>query len=136
MSVQGVPKYGAGLYLYSMPLGGDGLLGILGMFGLCLALLVAVVFVLERFPSYNPARAGHWSGGDDMTDKTNQQDDLQDAGRRKVIAQGAAVAGGLAVFAAGYSETVSRAVTGLVHGSAGTPTADAVRGNSLTPEFR
>jgi len=59
MSVQGVPKYGAGLYLYSMPLGGDGLLGIAGMFGLCLALLVAVVFVLERFPSYNPARAGH-----------------------------------------------------------------------------
>ena len=59
MSVQGVPKYGAGLYLYSMPLGGDGLLGILGMFGLCLALLVAVVFVLERFPSFNPARAGH-----------------------------------------------------------------------------
>ena len=59
MSVQGVPKYGAGLYLYSMPLGGDGLLGILGMFGLCLALLVAVVFVLERFPSFTPARAGH-----------------------------------------------------------------------------
>src|SRR5690606_41232968 len=71
-----------------------------------------------------------------MTDKTKQQEDLQDAGRRKLIAQGAAVAGGLAVFAAGYSETVSRAVTGLVQGTAGTPTADAVRGNSPTPEFR
>ena len=71
-----------------------------------------------------------------MTDKTKQQDTLEDAGRRKLMAQGAAVAGGLAVFAAGYSETVGRAVTGLVHGTAGTPTADAVRGNSLTPEFR
>ena len=62
-----------------------------------------------------------------MTDKTKQQDTLEDAGRRKLMAQGAAVAGGLAVFAAGYSETVGRAVTGLVHGTAGTPTADAVR---------
>ena len=38
-----------------------------------------------------------------MTDKTKQQDTLEDAGRRKLMAQGAAVAGGLAVFAAGYS---------------------------------
>jgi tetrathionate reductase subunit C len=43
MSVQGVPKYGAGLYVYRMPLGGDGLLGMLGMFGLCAALLAGIL---------------------------------------------------------------------------------------------
>lgn len=47
MGVQGVPKYGAGLYVYSMPLGGDGLMGILGVFGLCVAVLTAVLWALE-----------------------------------------------------------------------------------------
>ncbi len=50
MAVQGVPKYGAGLYVYQMPLGSDGLLGMLGVFGLCIALLAIVAFLLERFP--------------------------------------------------------------------------------------
>ena len=58
------------------------------------------------------------------------------AKRRKLIVQGGAVAGGLAAFAAGYGETVIKAVKGLVTGSAGVPTAHATRGNSLTPEFR
>ncbi len=56
--------------------------------------------------------------------------------RRKLIVQGGAVAGGLAAFAAGYGETVVKAVKGLVTGSAGASTAHATRGNSLTPEFR
>lgn len=47
MGVQGVPKYGAGLYVYSMPLGGDGLMGIIGVFGLCVAVLTAVLWGLE-----------------------------------------------------------------------------------------
>lgn len=51
MSVQGVPKYGAGLYLHNMPLGSDGLLGIIGIFGLCTALLAATTWFLDRFPS-------------------------------------------------------------------------------------
>lgn len=51
MAVQGVPKYGAGLYLYSMPLGSDGLLGMLGVFGLCIALLAAVTYLIARFPA-------------------------------------------------------------------------------------
>ena len=42
MSVQGVPKYGAGLYLYDMPWGSDGLLGMIGVLGLCVALVAAV----------------------------------------------------------------------------------------------
>ena len=50
MSVQGVPKYGAGLYLYHMPLGGDGLLGMLGVLGLCAALLSIITYTFERFP--------------------------------------------------------------------------------------
>lgn len=54
MGVQGVPKYGAGLYLYSMPLGGDGLMGMVGVFGLCIALLVVITYLLERFPTYKP----------------------------------------------------------------------------------
>lgn len=52
MSVQGVPKYGAGLYLQSMPLGSNGLLGILGIFGLCTALLACLTLLIERHSSY------------------------------------------------------------------------------------
>ncbi|MNW17506.1 hypothetical protein D3C71_2167190 [compost metagenome] len=55
MGVQGVPKYGAGLYVYRMPLGGDGLMGMLGIFGLCLALATLALWALERFP----ARSAH-----------------------------------------------------------------------------
>ncbi|WP_323012725.1 NrfD/PsrC family molybdoenzyme membrane anchor subunit [Castellaniella sp.] len=51
MGVQGVPKFGAGLYVYNMPLGGDGLLGILGVFGLCVALLASLTLALEYFPA-------------------------------------------------------------------------------------
>ncbi|NLD68270.1 MAG: polysulfide reductase NrfD [Limnobacter sp.] len=50
MGVQGVPKYGAGLYVYRMPLGGDGLMGILGIFGLCVTMLVLVLWGLEKWP--------------------------------------------------------------------------------------
>ncbi|MGY6269700.1 NrfD/PsrC family molybdoenzyme membrane anchor subunit [Achromobacter denitrificans] len=51
MSVQGVPKYGAGLYLYDMPWGSDGLLGMVGVLGLCVALVAAVTYALELFPA-------------------------------------------------------------------------------------
>jgi len=50
MSIQGVPKYGAGLYLQRLPTGSDGLLGIVGIFGLCVALLAALTWLLARFP--------------------------------------------------------------------------------------
>ncbi len=50
MGVQGVPKFGAGLYLYHMPLGGDGLLGMLGVAGLCVALVAMAGWALELFP--------------------------------------------------------------------------------------
>lgn len=50
MGVQGVPKFGAGLYLYSMPLGGDGLMGMLGVAGLCVALVATATWALELFP--------------------------------------------------------------------------------------
>lgn len=56
MSVQGVPKYGAGLYLHSMPLGSDGLLGMLGVFGLCTALLAMVTWFIDRYPSWTALR--------------------------------------------------------------------------------
>lgn len=56
--------------------------------------------------------------------------------RRQVLARGGAAVGGLAAFAAGYSDTVVKAVHGLGHGSAGVPTAHATRGNSLKTEFR
>jgi len=51
MSVQGVPKFGAGLYLYSMPMGSDGLMGMLGVLGLCVALVAAASWALELWPS-------------------------------------------------------------------------------------
>lgn len=46
MEAQEVPKYGAGLYLYEMPLGSDGLLGMLGVLGLCIALLAIVTWLI------------------------------------------------------------------------------------------
>lgn len=55
MGVQGVPKFGAGLYLYHMPLGGDGLLGIVGVAGLCVALVAMATWALELFPARQPA---------------------------------------------------------------------------------
>lgn len=51
MGVQGVPKYGAGLYVYHMPLGGDGLMGIIGIFGLCIAVLTLLLWALEIKPA-------------------------------------------------------------------------------------
>ena len=59
-----------------------------------------------------------------------------DEARRKLMMRGGMVAGGMAAFAGGYGETVVKAVKGLSLGTAGLPTAHAVRGNSLTPEFR
>lgn len=53
MSVQGVPKYGAGLYINSMPLGSNGLLGMVGIFGLCVALLAMVTWLLDRYPTFD-----------------------------------------------------------------------------------
>ena len=52
MAVQGVPKYGAGLYLHQMPLGSEGLLGIVGMFGLCVSLMAILSFLLDRYPDH------------------------------------------------------------------------------------
>ncbi len=57
MAVQGVPKYGAGLYLYTMPLGSDGLLGMLGVLGLCIALLAASTTLLSLFPARGLSKA-------------------------------------------------------------------------------
>ena len=51
MGVQGVPKFGAGLYLYHMPWGGDGLLGMGGVAGLCVALVAMATWALEVFPA-------------------------------------------------------------------------------------
>ena len=51
MGVQGVPKFGAGLYLYHMPLGGDGLLGMVGVAGLCVALVAMATWALELYPA-------------------------------------------------------------------------------------
>ena len=55
MGVQSVPKFGAGLYLYSMPLGGEGLMGMLGVAGLCVALVAMTTWALELFPARKPA---------------------------------------------------------------------------------
>ena len=57
MNVQGLPKYGAGLYLYDMPWGSDGLLGMAGVLGLCVALVAALAWALERFPARTAAPA-------------------------------------------------------------------------------
>lgn len=52
MGVQTVPKYGAGLYLQSLPLGSEGLLGMIGVLGLFIAIAAVVTWFLDRYPSY------------------------------------------------------------------------------------
>lgn len=55
---QTVPKTGAGLYAYHLPLGHDGLLGIAGTFGLWLAAAIVVSTLLGRDrPTTRPALA-------------------------------------------------------------------------------
>lgn len=63
------------------------------------------------------------------------KNDKQNKGRRALIKHGALAAGGVAAFAAGYGETLVKTATGLVRGTAGTPSKDAVVGNARIPEF-
>ena len=70
-----------------------------------------------------------------MTEKKHPESSTANA-RRRLLLRGGAVAGGLTAFAAGYGEVLVKGAKGLVTGSAGVPTPNATRGNSLTPEFR
>ncbi len=64
------------------------------------------------------------------------KDDNIKLSRRQLLTRGGVAAGGAALFAAGYSDTLVRAAKGLTQGSSGASTAHATRGNSLQPEFR
>ena len=57
---QEIPKTGAGYYSYSLPLGPEGLLGIIGTAGLCVFLyvLITTVLPLDRLGAGNTPRAG------------------------------------------------------------------------------
>lgn len=71
-----------------------------------------------------------------MSNDQNNSNKPNNTNRRKLIKHGTLAAGGLAAFAAGYAETVVKAVKGFTQGSAGEhPPKHAVRGNSLVPEF-
>ncbi len=50
MAVQTVPKFGAGLYLQGISWGSDGVLGMVGVFGLVAALIAIATYALYRFP--------------------------------------------------------------------------------------
>lgn len=50
MAVQTVPKFGAGLYLQGISWGGDGVMGMVGVFGLVAALIAIATYALYRFP--------------------------------------------------------------------------------------
>tara|TARA_R110001583_G_scaffold166089_1_gene318840 strand:- start:3693 stop:4799 length:1107 start_codon:yes stop_codon:yes gene_type:complete len=47
MDVQTIPKFDVGAYPYELPLGGSGLLGIIGMFGLWIALALAATEIVD-----------------------------------------------------------------------------------------
>ena len=55
MAVQTVPKFGAGLYLQGVSWGSDGVLGMVGVFGLVAALIAIVTWGLFRFPPRSSA---------------------------------------------------------------------------------
>ena len=101
------------------------MLGILGTFGLLLALLVALSELVRPSaspPSRHPLllHARH-SDGSQQT---------------QVSPKGAAIAGGTGLFVAGYSDTLKQVATGLATGSSGQPTRDPIHGNSLAVEYR
>ncbi len=53
MRVQTVPKYGAGLYPYQLPLGSDGLMGVIATFGLWVAVFIMLSSVLNASKTGN-----------------------------------------------------------------------------------
>ena len=113
-----------------MPWGSDGLLGMAGVLGLCVALVAAVTYALDLF---RPATAACFiepaaarieervamdkQHEDDKTGKPGMAQDApestqeqpRDEARRKLMLRGGVV-GGMAAFAAGYGETVVKAV--------------------------
>ncbi|MCS6154663.1 tetrathionate reductase subunit TtrA [Shewanella baltica] len=58
-----------------------------------------------------------------------------DKSKRRFI-KGAAVTGGVGLFAAGYSHTLAQIGKGVVNGTSGQPTQDPLHGNSLAPEYK
>ena len=58
-----------------------------------------------------------------------------DKSKRRFI-KGAAVTGGVGLFAAGYSHTLVQIGKGVVNGTSGKPTQDPLHGNSLAPEYK
>lgn len=58
-----------------------------------------------------------------------------DKSKRHFI-KGAAVTGGVGLFAAGYSHTLAQIGKGVVNGTSGKPTQDPLHGNSLAPEYK
>ena len=142
------------LYLYDMPWGSDGLLGMAGVLGRGAGrggdlragpvpgprprrVEPAAARIEERVAmdkQHEDDKTGKPGMAQDAPESTQEQP--RDEARRKLMLRGGVVAGGMAAFAAGYGETVVKAVKGLAQGTAGAPTAHAVRGNSLTPEFR
>lgn len=58
-----------------------------------------------------------------------------DKSKRRFI-KGAAVTGGVGLFAAGYSHTLAQIGKGVVNGTSGKPTQDPLHGNSLAPEYK
>ena len=76
---------------------------------------------------------------DNIDHELPEQEDvetIEDAARRKRrnVVKGVAAAGGLAAFAAGYSNTAKNMVTGLIKGTSAEPTENAIFGNALQVE--
>ncbi|MBR9857885.1 MAG: tetrathionate reductase subunit TtrA [Gammaproteobacteria bacterium] len=55
--------------------------------------------------------------------------------KRRALLQAGMIAGGTGAFALGYADPVNKAVKGLLNGTSGVPTNDAIAGNALQPEF-
>ena len=53
MEVQTIPKFDAGPYPYSLPMGSSGLLGILGMLGLWIALAMLASELVQPKRNHN-----------------------------------------------------------------------------------
>ena len=86
------PKYGAGTYLYQLPWGPEGLLGIAGTFGLWLALMALVSELIRHTPT---AKLARWST---QLVYSRMKESIMDKSKRRFI-KGAAVTGGVGLFA-------------------------------------
>lgn len=128
MGALAVPKVGSGLYDAVLPAGSDGLMGVIGTFGLWLFLVILYTTFIPWSEAGAPA-AGKPAA---PTRPASQHCGETSMTTRRNILKGAVATGALGTFGVGYAETVGKIAKGRWSGEM---PLDNVTGNAPAPEF-